>query len=48
VIKEGEKIIWDSQSFKMGVQGVEKVEEIMAGFLIKAGSGLYSFELFGK
>ncbi len=48
VIKEGEQIIWDGKGFKMGAPGVEKVEETGAGFLIKTGSGSYSFALHGQ
>jgi len=48
VIKEGERVIWDSQGFRAGLQGIVKVEETRGGFVIQIGSGCYSFSLSGR
>ncbi len=48
VIKEGGQVLWDSQGFHSGIQGINKVEESAAGFLIKVGSGRFTFELTGE
>jgi hypothetical protein len=47
VIKEGDKVVWDSQGFHAGPQGVDGVEENRAGLLVKIGSGSYDFILTG-
>lgn len=45
MIREGDKVIWDDRGFKPGVPGVAAVEETRGGFLIRIGSGHYSFEI---
>jgi len=47
IIREGGQILWDSQGFHAGVQGIDTVKERGEGFLIKIGSGCYSFVLIG-
>jgi alpha-L-rhamnosidase len=48
VIKEGGQVLWDSQGFHPGVQGISKVEQRGSLFLIQVGSGRYSLELSGE
>jgi hypothetical protein len=47
VIMEGDQVVWNGQGYKAGVQGIRSVEKAQASFLIKIGSGRYSFELRG-
>jgi alpha-L-rhamnosidase len=47
VIQEGDQVVWDGQGYKAGVQGVRSVEKFQAGFLVKVGSGRYSFRIQG-
>jgi len=47
VIREGDQIVWSAQGYQAGVQGIRSVEQTQAGFLIKTGSGRYSFRLHG-
>jgi hypothetical protein len=47
VIKEGDQVVWDGQGYKAGVQGIRSIEEAQTGFLIKIGSGRYTFRLQG-
>jgi alpha-L-rhamnosidase len=47
VIKEGDQVVWEGQGYKAGGQGIRNIEQSQAGFLIKIGSGRYSFELHG-
>jgi alpha-L-rhamnosidase len=47
VIKEGGQVVWDGQGYKAGVQGIRSIEKAQTGFLIKIGSGRYTFNLQG-
>jgi len=47
VITEGDQIAWDARGYQAGVQGIRSVEKAPTGFLIKIGSGRYSFRLRG-
>jgi alpha-L-rhamnosidase len=47
VIKEGGQVVWDGQGYKAGVQGIRSIEKAQTGFLIKIGSGRYTFWLQG-
>jgi alpha-L-rhamnosidase len=46
-ITEGDQMIWDARGYQAGVAGIQSAERIQAGFLIKVGSGRYSFRLHG-
>jgi len=47
VITEGDQIAWDVRGYQAGMQGIQSVEKAPTGFLIKIGSGRYSFRLRG-
>jgi alpha-L-rhamnosidase len=47
-ISEGETVFWDGQGFRPGVPGIRSVERAQGRFLVKVGSGRYSFRLRGE
>ena len=47
VVLEGDNVIWDVRGYASGVEGIQWVENGPRGFLIRIGSGRYSFRLQG-
>jgi alpha-L-rhamnosidase len=48
VIREGDRVIWDGRGYQAGVSGVRGVDKIQGAFLVRVGSGRYSFTLEGE
>jgi alpha-L-rhamnosidase len=48
LIKEGGQAIWENKRFVPGVAGIADVKDSSSNFVIKVGSGRYSFELCGE